>query len=99
MNTSDNVSDDDLVVYEHITLVMPGVVYPGQSDQEVRARLEAYAEQHVDREFRPTWSHVQVKHGEIEYVPIVPDEQGPAQAPVEQPVKIALLKSFVYWEP
>jgi hypothetical protein len=99
MDTINNMGDDGPVVYEHITLVMPGVVYPGQSDQEIRERLEGYAEQHVDREFRPTWQKIKVKHGSIEYVPIVPEALGPVQAPSEQPVKIALLKTFIYWEP
>jgi len=95
---SSEIPDDGPVVYEHITLVMPGVVYPGQSDEEVRERLQGYAEQHVEREFKPRWEKVTYKHGSIEYVPIVlPDDQS-AESPAQEPSKIALLKSFIYWE-
>jgi len=94
-----DTDSDSIVVYEHVTLVMPGVVTPGQSDEEVRMRLETYAEEKVEREFKPRWKNVQVKHGSVKYVPIVPPDETLAKDPNVGPDKIALLTSFVYWEP
>jgi hypothetical protein len=99
MEAFDNVSEDAPVVYEHVTLVMPGVVDPGQSDEEVRIRLQGYAEQHVEREFKPRWEKVHFKHGSIEYVPIMPSDEQSAEKPAQVPSKIALLTTYIYWEP
>jgi hypothetical protein len=99
MDTFEIGSDNGPVVFEHVTLVMPGVVSPGQSDEEVRKRLEEYAEQHVEREFKPRWEKVHFKHGSIEYVPIMPSDEQSAEKPAQEPSKIALLTTYIYWEP